>query len=127
MESKLVLKLLAVIYQHYKVKNISSRCRKNEYVMSRHIFHYLMRKHTQRTLASIGQVTNRDYSTVLNSAGVLRDLIDTNSETRKIVETIEQDWLSVKPREYRQLVSRRIRIRDSKRTLLKLKSKELQK
>jgi len=46
---------------------IASKSRHKEHVEARHIIHYLMSRHTEMPLASIGAITGRDHATVLNS------------------------------------------------------------
>lgn len=60
------------------------------FVMPRHIFFYLARKHTQASLREIGQYAGgRDHASVLNGIKRIQDLMTYEKPTRILVAEIE--------------------------------------
>ncbi len=55
---------------------VKSRTRLMNVAACRHICIYIMRKMTQRTIISIGQVFGRDHSTVVHSCSVIQSRVD---------------------------------------------------
>jgi chromosomal replication initiator protein len=69
---------------------VAHNCRAAVYVMPRHIFFYLARKHTQASLREIGQYAGgRDHASVLNGIKRIQDLMTYEKPTRKLVQEIE--------------------------------------
>lgn len=63
------------------VTEIKSKSRKRELVLVRQIYFYVCRKKTKETLKITGQfIGDRDHTTVIHSAQVIEDLIQTNNE-----------------------------------------------
>lgn len=63
-----------------------------EYVMPRHVFFYLGRKHTTASLKEIGRYAGgRDHSSVINGCKRMQDLMDTEKRTRDLVDRIERN------------------------------------
>lgn len=83
--------LIQSIRKVYKV-DLTDPSRETPYIMSRHIFHYLMRKYSPRmTLKAIGSHTGKDHATVIHSIKVIQNFLATSAEVRTIVAQIESD------------------------------------
>jgi chromosomal replication initiator protein len=61
-----------------------------EVVFARQISMRMLNHFTEMSLKSIGQVFNRDHTTVIHARERLSDLCDTEPETRAIVENIRE-------------------------------------
>lgn len=71
---------------------VAHNSRAGVYVMPRHIFFYLARKHTQASFAEIGQYAGgRDHSSVINGCNRIQDLMRFEKKTRELVERIERN------------------------------------
>jgi chromosomal replication initiation ATPase DnaA len=72
---------------------IISHYRKQHIVYARHLFCYLCRKHLKMTFLSVGNILNRDHSSIINSVNVFSGLIEydriTNQHYQKAVELLD--------------------------------------
>lgn len=91
----LVEKILGAVSNYYSVsiENLKSKKRNDTIANSRHVAMYLIRKLTELPLKSIGEIFNRDYSTVISSISKVELNIKTknnmSSEIKKLVKEIK--------------------------------------
>jgi chromosomal replication initiator protein len=68
---------------------IMTNCtRRREVVFARQISMIMLNHFTEMSLKSIGQIFNRDHTTVIHAKERLSDLCDTEPETKAIVDNI---------------------------------------
>jgi len=70
---------------------IIGRNRVQELVDARRIYCHLARKHTDKTLYSIGRLIKRDHSTVLYYDNTAQNLIKTDKDFRELASFIERE------------------------------------
>lgn len=65
--------------------------RQKEVVLARHALRYLLRKHTMRSLESIGKLSGtNDHKSVLHSVRVAKNLIDTDKMFAQLITKCEE-------------------------------------
>ena len=87
-----------IVAAHYQVplEYILEKGRNVERVRARQALTYLLRKHTQLSLKSIGlAVGGQDHTTVLNALQKVQDLLETDSEYRSTVMFLSRE-ISIK-------------------------------
>jgi len=72
-----------------ELKAIIGKCRMRHLVEARQIAFYLMRQLTGLTLKQIGEVFNRDHSTVVYGIQTCSDLLDVDIDFQKKVHRIK--------------------------------------
>ena len=76
---------------HLKLSDLSSKRRTRNLSFPRHIAMYLCRKHTTASYPEIGTLFGgRDHSSVIHAANVVARKIDSDDNTRGIVEELER-------------------------------------
>lgn len=82
----------SMVCQHFNVDpgKLGLKTRKSEVVEARHFIFLFMRANTTLSLKAIGQRYNRDHTTVMAGIDRIRDLMDTENETRKKYNALEQ-------------------------------------
>jgi len=72
-------KIQKVICSHFKVdfSDIESKSRERKFVIPRQLIAYFCKIYLDETLAEIGNLVNRDHSTVLNSIKVINNYNET--------------------------------------------------
>lgn len=68
------------------ISELSSKTRKKEVAMKRHLFVFLMYNLTRVSLANIAKLVKRDHSTMINSRRAIVDEVNYNKEYRVEVE-----------------------------------------
>ena len=85
--SKRILKVVSDIFSI----NPLLKGRQKEVVLARHALRYLLRKHTMRSLESIGVLTGtHDHKSVLHSVRVAKDLIDSDPLYAALINKCEE-------------------------------------
>ena len=69
---------------------INKNTRQREYVMARMYYAYFARHYTLRSLTKVGKEVNRDHATVLHYVKTIKNLIETDKETRQVVDSINK-------------------------------------
>jgi len=65
--------------------------RQKEVVLARHALRYLLRKHTMRSLESIGKLSGtNDHKSVLHSTRVAKTLIETDAKYAELITKCEE-------------------------------------
>jgi hypothetical protein len=76
-------------YSGVSKKLLFSKTRKREIIQYRQLCHYYAKEKTLASLATIGECFGyKDHATVLNSCNTIKNLIETDSEFRKIHDKI---------------------------------------
>ncbi len=82
-----------VVCDYFKIpiETMLSKTRKGEVVAARHISMFLSRKHTQSSLATIGnKCGNKDHATVLHACRSVQNSYDTDKQFKTNLEAIEK-------------------------------------
>ena len=83
-------KLLLSVKEVFGV-NPMTKGKKEQIVMARHAYRYLLRKHTSWVLEKIGLLTGtKDHTTVLHSISVVKDLIETDENFAKLITKCQE-------------------------------------
>lgn len=80
------------VYKFYNIpiSEINTVSRKREIITPRQVTHYFLKNKTKYTLAEIGKkIGDKDHATVLNSAKLISNLIDTDAKTASQIEFLE--------------------------------------
>lgn len=87
--------LFSELSNKYKTtkENIIKKGRKRENVTSRQIICKVLQDNTRLSVFQIGNIINRDHSTVSHSVHTMNDLIDTDKITEKIYNVCEDIFL----------------------------------
>ena len=72
------------------VADAKSIHRNREYVMARMYYAYFARHYTLRGLSKIGKEINRDHATIIHYVKTINNLIETDKETRQVVDSINK-------------------------------------
>lgn len=71
-------------------EELKSRVRKRRIVEARQVCMYLLKKKTKLTLKAIGDLFDRDHTTVMHSDQTVKDLMAIDKEYKIAVEDIEE-------------------------------------
>jgi len=72
-------------------EEIMIRNRKHEYVKARYVIYYLLKKYTSLGVTRIGQMFQRDHTTVIHGLNELKDMMITDKDIRlKVALLCEQ-------------------------------------
>ena len=74
-----------------KVSDIKGKKRPKKIALARHVSMYLARKHTDLSFPDLGEVFNRDNTTVQHGCSRIQQLIQTDPDLRHNLETIERN------------------------------------
>jgi chromosomal replication initiator protein len=91
----LVEKILSTVSSHFSIsiENLKSKKRNDSIANARHVAMYLIKNLTELTLKAIGEIFNRDYSTVISSISKVELNIKTkhnaSSEIKKLIKEIK--------------------------------------
>lgn len=90
--SETVQRVMALVCFNYQLteEQLISKTRKRNFVLARMICMKLIRSNTSMILEDIGNVFNRDHSTVLYSIDTLNDLIETDNNISEQYLKIEK-------------------------------------
>jgi chromosomal replication initiator protein len=85
-------KIFEIICESYNVTEdeVKSDCRKRTLVEPRQIIMFFLYKKTARKLKSIGELMNRDHSSVIYANNTVQDLMDTNKIYKLKIESFEK-------------------------------------
>jgi len=73
---------------------IQMKTRKREYVYTRDIVWFILKKHTELSLGKLGQLfADYDHATVLNAKKVYQNLCDTDRTWKIEVDAIEKEFI----------------------------------
>lgn len=88
----LVNEIMNVVCEYFEVtrKQIEGPRGKRIIPWARHVFCYLMRKYTRFGVTSIGDILNRDHTTIIHSTKVVKDNIEVYSEYKEQLTAIER-------------------------------------
>src|SRR3972149_6360316 len=80
--------IIKTVCDHLDVRfdDLKTKCRIREYVHARHIIFYFLKKHTSLTLKSMGEIFNRDHTTVIHGLENLNDIIATEQTVKADIE-----------------------------------------
>lgn len=81
-------------YYDISIDDIKSKKRNSDIVKARHLYFYLSRKMTNIVLNKIGDMVNRDHSTVLHGYNMIKWDIKIYKDLQKDIEIIEQNLVS---------------------------------
>lgn len=82
-----------LVSDHFNVpvEKLHHESRKRNFVIARQLSMYLAKKHTNKSLKSIGEAFGgRDHSTVIYSCKAVQDMMDTDSSFKDTVEEVER-------------------------------------
>lgn len=72
--------------------DIFGKNRKREYVLARHLTMYFIKElHAEVSLKQLGEMFDRDHSTVIHGLTSISDQLATSGKFRKFVSSIEED------------------------------------
>jgi chromosomal replication initiator protein len=77
--------LKAIVADHYSItiERINAKTRKQEVVLARYAFAYLLRKYTKLSLLLIGvNMGGRDHTTAIHAIQTFQNYLDTEPETK---------------------------------------------
>ena len=105
-------KILEDVCDYYDVKMeyVKSKDRFQNLVDARQVYCYLCRNYTVASLSEIGNLINRDHSTVVWSVNKINDFIDVDKSTSRDIEFIVNSDKEVYRDDVRKVVKQ---IRDS--------------
>ncbi len=85
-------RIITIVCNHLNVNvdHVKSKTRVKEYVYARHVTFYFLRKFTKLSLKTIGDMLNRDHTTVIHGLENLSDIMDTEQDVRLEVELLER-------------------------------------
>lgn len=92
-EGEAFIKVMGVVCIELELNpsDLIGKTRDRTVMEGRHLVFYLLTKHTQLTLKSIGRsMGGRDHTTVIHGRHSIMDRIDTEPEFKQLVESIEQ-------------------------------------
>lgn len=81
-------------YYDIPIDDIKSKKRNSDIVKARHVYFYLSKKLTNNILYKIGNIVNRDHSTVLHGYNMIKWDIKIYKDLQKDIEIIEQNLVS---------------------------------
>lgn len=89
-------KIVKAVCEEYgvSVDDLKSKRRFRNLLYPRHTVFYLLDKYSKSSLKEIGQIFNRDHTTVVNGRDIMQDLIDTEKQMRERVERLEERYCS---------------------------------
>jgi chromosomal replication initiator protein len=70
------------------MEDIQSKLRLREVVEARHLICYFLRNHTMMPLQKIGNLINRDHSTVIHGYKTVKNLIETDADFRALTNLV---------------------------------------
>jgi chromosomal replication initiator protein len=82
-----------VVAEHFNVpiEKMHHESRKRNYVIARQLSMFLSKKHTNKSLKTIGELFGgRDHSTVIYSCKAVQDMLDTDAGFRDTVDEVER-------------------------------------
>ena len=84
-------KILEEVCAYFKVseERVKSPIRRRNYVYPRHMAMYIMRVHGKVYYREIAELFNRDHTTVIAAMNTVRDMLDTDSNTREDLEQLK--------------------------------------
>ena len=89
-----------VNYFKIQLEDLQSSRRLRSLVDARSVFYYLMRKYTNKSLADIGGMFNRNHATVINGLNYVNDMLFCNdpkiTESLSGVEKTYKEYLSLR-------------------------------
>lgn len=65
------------------VDDLKSECRKRDLVFPRHLAMYLIKQRTGLSLSKIGEMFNRDHTSVMHAIRTIQNYIDTDSLNKR--------------------------------------------
>ncbi|MCL4141151.1 UNVERIFIED_CONTAM: hypothetical protein GTU68_046289, partial [Idotea baltica] len=85
------IQYLVAEYFNVPLDKLQGKTRKRSIVLARQLCMYLAKTMTKQSLKSIGETFGgRDHSTVIYSINAVRDLLDTDNDTKDIVKELEK-------------------------------------
>lgn len=83
--------IIKLVYDKYGVtqKQIKSTSRERKLVYPRHIIMYLLQKYSKMSLKCIGEIFNRDHTTVMHARTSIQNLMETDGIIRNEVSDLE--------------------------------------
>jgi chromosomal replication initiator protein len=84
-------KIIEIVCNHYDLQfeALATKCRIKEHVHARHVIFYFLKKHTKMTLKTMGEMFNRDHTTVIHGVEKLHDIIETEPEVKADIELLQ--------------------------------------
>ena len=73
------------------LKQIRSPRRDSRLITPRHILCFLLRRHTNLALASIGKIVGRDHSSVVHAVSHVEERIERSEKWREVVGRLEAE------------------------------------
>lgn len=86
-------RILSRVAQYYKieVEDIIGKSQSREYVLPRQVAMYLCREHLKLPFMKIGQIFNRDHSTVMSSVKqIQKNILQNDSNYSKVISALKQ-------------------------------------
>lgn len=95
-----IREVIAVVAAHFQMtwQEITGPCRDRRLVAARHIAQFLCVRLTTRSTPMIGRAfDNRDHSTIVNACKRIRARIESDPDTRELVERLEARIRGIAP------------------------------
>lgn len=77
-------------YFEIDLEDIQGKSRKRELVIPRQVIMYFLTEYTDLTYKIIGNIFNRDHTTVIHSKDTIKDLMTTDDDIRAKVEELKK-------------------------------------
>lgn len=77
-------------YFNIKLATIQGKSQKREFVFPRQAIMYFLTEYTDLTYKIIGNIFNRDHTTVIHSKDTIKDLVTTDDDVRAKIEELKK-------------------------------------
>lgn len=73
-----------------ELNTLNSRSRKKKQVLARHVFFYIMRRHSQHSCSEIGRMLDQDHSTVVHGYKRIESEMKLYEHIEKLIEDVKE-------------------------------------
>lgn len=101
-------------YYNLPEHDLSEKTRRQPYIECKQVYHYIAREVSRKSLKKIGETTNNDYSTVINSCLRVEDRISVYPNLKKAVEEMIESCLK-----YKKVKGKNLKFKELKTKILK--------